>query len=430
MTSARSKARRASHDPEGDARPLGLRVLFLTWDGPQQTYLQSLFFPIFAGLRPAGIDVHVLQLTWATPASLAAVQEAARAAGIAYTARRVSDTIRRVALPAVVAYGAAAALSYARERRIDALFPRSLIPMAMAQLATSLAPKLGLVFDADGFMADERLDFGGLSADGLAYRGLRSIERRGVRRARAVVCRTNKAREILLERAAGDAQMREKIFVAPNGKDADVFTPMSAAQRSATRAARGVGVEAPWLVYVGSIGPQYCPERMLDCFGEIHRRRPDARLSCFTFQGSRVTALAAGRGLSSSIDVQPASPGDVPAILAAADLGLALRRESPSQRGISPIKVAEYLLAGLPVLASPVGDLEEQLGGSEAARLIDTADDTAPARVADWFLTRVLPERELARRAARALGLAHFELGRCVETYRRALSYRADGAQT
>lgn len=401
--------------------------MFLTWDGPQQTYLQSLFFPIFAGLRSAGIDVHVLQLTWATSASVAVVERAAHAAGVTYAARRVPQSVRRVALPAVVAYGAAAALAYAREQRVDVLFPRSLIPAAMAQLALTLAPKLDLVFDADGFMADERLDFAGLSAGSLAYRGLRSIERRGVRRARAVICRTQKARDILVERAAGAASTRDKIFVAPNAKDASIFTTASSAQRAVTRAAYGVGADVPWIVYVGSIGPQYCPERMLDCFAEVRLRRPDARLSCFTMQGAQLSSLVEGRGLARSVHVEPAPPADVPAILAAADLGLALRRESPSQRGISPIKVGEYLLAGLPVLASRVGDLEEQLSGSDAATLIDTSDEVAPAQAAAWFVEQVLPQRERARRAARALGLAWFELGQCVETYRQALSYRAGG---
>jgi hypothetical protein len=32
-----------------------LRLLFVTWDSPGTSYLESLFLPIFAGLRPYGI---------------------------------------------------------------------------------------------------------------------------------------------------------------------------------------------------------------------------------------------------------------------------------------------------------------------------------------------------------------------------------------
>jgi glycosyltransferase involved in cell wall biosynthesis len=47
----------------------------------------------------------------------------------------------------------------------------------------------------------------------------------------------------------------------------------------------------------------------------------------------------------------------VPEYLAAGDLGLLLRDPHPVNRVASPVKFAEYLAAGLPVLVSPgVGD--------------------------------------------------------------------------
>jgi hypothetical protein len=41
-----------------------MRVLFITWDGPHLTYLESLFLPILAGLRDHGFEFDVLQFTW------------------------------------------------------------------------------------------------------------------------------------------------------------------------------------------------------------------------------------------------------------------------------------------------------------------------------------------------------------------------------
>ena len=40
------------------------RVLFVTWDGPQVSYLEGLFLPIFKALAERGYLFHVLQFTW------------------------------------------------------------------------------------------------------------------------------------------------------------------------------------------------------------------------------------------------------------------------------------------------------------------------------------------------------------------------------
>lgn len=403
-----------------------LRVLFLTWDGPQQTYLESLFFPIFSGLAGLGVEVHVLQLSWGNAEQLELVRQAARRAHVPYTSSRVPEALRRYALPVISAYGAGRALAYMRAHDVQTLFPRSLIPMAMAQLACAMSPELDLAFDADGFMADERVDFTGLSPASLGYRGLRLVERSGVRRSRAIICRTRAAREILIERAGAD--QASKIFVAPNAKDAQAICVLGSEQRASIRAAHGVPEGAPWLVYAGSIGPQYCPELMLDCLARLRAKRPDALLTCLTFQATRLRQLAEMRGLADAVRVSQATPSDVARVLSAADVGFAVRRETYSQRGISPIKVAEYLLAGLPVVASRVGDLQEQLGGSAAALLVDTTHADAAQFVADWCVTRVMPDRELMRGQARELGLKWFELSGCVSTYARALRYGRESA--
>ena len=39
------------------------RLLFITWDGPQVSYLEGLFFPILKGLKPR-YEIHVVQFTW------------------------------------------------------------------------------------------------------------------------------------------------------------------------------------------------------------------------------------------------------------------------------------------------------------------------------------------------------------------------------
>src|SRR6478609_11108175 len=247
-----------------------LRALFLTWDGSQQTYLESLFFPIFAELRELGVEVEVLQLTWADHAAVAATERAAKRFGVAY---RVEHTSRRFGLAGQlrgVARGAWLAAEHMRSRGIDVLFPRSLLPASMALLALHRLPSARLVFDADGLMADERVDFAGWSKRSPVYRALRAIEARTLRRADSVITRTRAAKTILVERAG--ANVANKVFVIPNAKDPAVFTPGSAEQRAEQRRRLGIPDGAPLVIYTGSLGPQYVPERMLDLLAALRQR--------------------------------------------------------------------------------------------------------------------------------------------------------------
>ena len=404
-----------------------MRALFLTWDGNQQSYLESLFLPIFVRLREAGVEVHVLQFTWATEQEREPTRRAASAAGIPYTSQRIS---RRLGLPgqmAAIASGARLARRYARQHGIRVLFPRSLMPASMALLAARFMPEARIVFDADGLMADERVDFAGWSARGLPYRVLRDVEAETLRVATSVITRTQAAKGILAARA-GAATDTAKIFVVPNAKDEQAFQPGTAESRALTRARFGVPTDAPWLVYAGSLGPQYEPEALLDFFAKVRQRSPDARLLFFTFQQQAFEALLQSRGLPrDAIEARQAEPREVAATLAAADLGLALRRESFSQQAICPIKVAEYLQCGVPVLSSRVGDLSEQIGSNDVAFLLSRTSADELERAASWFLETVVPQRQAFRERCRRVGVEIFGIERCAEAYLKVFERSGGG---
>jgi len=402
-----------------------LRTLFLTWDGAQQTYLESLFFPIFAELGKLGVEVDVLQLTWADAAAVAANERAARRFGLHYRAERTSRRFGLLGQLGAVARGARLAASYMRARGIDVLFPRSLLPASMALLALQQRRGARLVFDADGLMADERVDFAGWSERSPVYRTLRLVEARTLRRADSVITRTSAAKTILVERAGAD--VAPKIFVIPNAKDPAVFMPGSAEQRSEQRRRWGIPDAAPLVIYTGSLGPQYVPERMLDLLAALRQRNDNTRFVAFTFQERELESALRARGISAAHSlVKRAEPSEIPAALAAADLGLALRTVSFSQRAICPIKVAEYLQCGVPVVSSPVGDLAEQLD-PRVAFLLDPAKMSDLTPVCDWFFERMLPERDAARRDCRELGERLFGVQACAQAYRAAFARVADG---
>jgi hypothetical protein len=229
-----------------------VNVLFVTWDGPQVSYLEGLFAPIFERLVRSGHTFRVVQFTWADEAQRTTIRRACEVRKIPYTASPVPS---RWGVPGVVltmVRGAFAIRRDVRDHPTDVLMPRSTLPGLMIRWAGPAA--LPVVFDADGLPVDERVEFGALKAGGVVHRVLRAAESAVLRTADVVLARTAFGRDEVCRRAGrppGDDRFR----VVVNGRDEAEFRPHGAASDGEVRAALGVA-EGPLVVYTGSLGPQ------------------------------------------------------------------------------------------------------------------------------------------------------------------------------
>lgn len=290
---------------------------------------------------------------------------------------------------------------------------------ALSCLIAARDPSTRFVFDADGLPLDERVDFAGLSASSVTYRLLRDVEAQAIRLADVVLTRSIKAVDILHARA-GAGTVLGKFHVVTNGRDAEIFKPSDAEQSALTRRELGLSAGAPLLVYAGSLGAQYCMEEMLRVFALIRERRPDAHWLILTGSPEAVQpALSRHPQLQGNITTRKVSPQTVPQYLACADLGLALRQPSFSMQAVAPIKLGEYLLCGLPVLATAdIGDTDAIT--VEVGCLLRRMDEAALQAAANWFVDSVLPTREAYRASCRAAGLNRFSLEASASFYRNA----------
>ncbi len=397
-----------------------MKILFISWDGPQVSYLEGLFLPIFAGLRKHGIEFHVLQFTWADKSGVARTHVAYEAAGVGYTSVRVWR--RPIALGAVLtaAFGAVQIARHIRRFGIDVVMPRSILPAFATMLVRGIG-RMPIVFDADGLAIDERVDFVGELTSSMRYRVMREIEVEAVRRAVAVVTRTPRAAQILQARA-GAGTATGKFHIVGNGRDPLRFHPFDNPARARVRTRLGIPLTAPLLVYSGSLGEQYCPVQMLQLFAFVLRRRSDARLLILSTEGQSFLKLASEMGVpEDALTVMALNPREVPEHLACADVGLALRMPSFSTQGVAPIKLGEYLLCGVPVVVSnSIGNAE--LVGPDTGMSVNRIDRAAMEEGADWVADQVLGDREGFRKRCVALGRTSFSLDRSVEEYLLALS--------
>ncbi len=393
-----------------------MRILFVTWDGPELTYLESLFLPIFAALQSKGVSFDVLQFRWGDPSRAQEIQRQCDKYGIGYRARFIHRRPAVIGPFATAVLGARHVRAAVRDYRSDVIMPRCLMP-SLAVLCSGGTRFRPILFDADGLEADERADFRGISRASSIYRILRSIERTMVHQAKAVLVRTNFAARVLYERT----RVKGKRFhVVSNGRDQTVFTPGSADERQEMRRQLGVAPSAPLLVYAGSIGLQYRFDQMMEFARAVHELHRGTRMLILT--GSPDAARAElERHHSSSVaeftTVMRVQPRVVPIYLAAADVAFAFRARSWSSGAVAPIKLGEYLLCGLPVIGTvAVGNT------APAIRAEVFIDETVGAdAAAAWLVQHVLPRRDELRSRARAVGVEHFSLERSVDDYLRAI---------
>jgi glycosyltransferase involved in cell wall biosynthesis len=127
-------------------------------------------------------------------------------------------------------------------------------------------------------------------------------------------------------------------------------------------------IPRPRLGYAGVID-----ERIdLDLIGEIARRRPDWQIIMI---GPVVKIDAATLPNDPNIHwLGMKSYSDLPVYLAGWDVALMPFAINESTRFISPTKTPEYLAAGLPVVSTPIRDVERQYGELGLVQIEGTAD--------------------------------------------------------
>jgi hypothetical protein len=153
-----------------------------------------------------------------------------------------------------------------------------------------------------------------------------------------------------LRRLQGAAVPVERTLVVPCVADESLFF-YSPALRAEVRAELGYKAEDIVITYVGSTASWQCIPDTLTFMETVLRANPAYKVLIVTTNGMAFEGLCAG-GLLDRIHIVSGSLKEMNRFLNAADYGVLLRKKDAINYVASPVKYAEYSLAGLMVVTT------------------------------------------------------------------------------
>jgi hypothetical protein len=185
-----------------------------------------------------------------------------------------------------------------------------------------------------------------------------------VQAALATICVSDPVRDWVIARTEGT-----RVFTVPNGVNVHRITPQPESPG------------APVVTFVGTLKPWHGVDVLLRARAQAHK---DWKLRIIGDGPMRAELDDLARSLGIDVDFRGAvAPDAIPQHMAGTAIGVAPSpaMDTDSDQYFSPLKVYEYMAAGLPVVASRVGQLPEIMG--ESAYLVPPSDPEALAEALD-----------------------------------------------
>lgn len=250
------------------------------------------------------------------------------------------------------------------ERRPDAIIERlSLFGHTGVDLADRF--DVPLIVEVNAPLAEEASRYRSLQLQALAE----EIERRVLQRADAIVAVSSRLADCLAEAGVD----RYKTHVVPNGVDTSCFDALP----PASECKAGLGLNGSFVIgFVGSLKVWHGVEVLLSAFERLAASCPSAHL-LIVGTGPREQALrdkVCSSRLAGAVTFTGAIPhAQVPKLIRAMDVAVA--PFLPMDRFyFSPIKLYEYMAAGVCVIASRLGQIAEVIDEDVNGLLFQAAD--------------------------------------------------------
>jgi glycosyltransferase involved in cell wall biosynthesis len=357
------------------------KVLFISYDGMTDPLGQSQVLPYLTGLSKKGYSIHLISFEKEEvfEKNKQLIQKICDTSSITwhpekYTKRPpVISTIRDI-----------------RRMRRSALDLHKLHSFGIAHCRSYIAIIVGLilqkkgsklVFDMRGFWADERVDGKIWNLNNPIYKFIynyfKSLERKALSKANAVVSLTHAAKEEMVTWKIKKLKP-DKISVIPCCVDLNLFDPEKISRKNQQNLKKELSIENDStfvLGYIGSIGTWYLLEEMLHFFKLLLIKKPDSLFLFVTKEPrKKIISEAQMQGIDpSKIRVTSAPRYEVPLHISLFDTSIFFISNSYSKKASSPTKQAELMAMGIPIICnSGVGDSQYFIEKHTSGHVIKT----------------------------------------------------------
>jgi glycosyltransferase involved in cell wall biosynthesis len=180
---------------------------------------------------------------------------------------------------------------------------------------------------------------------------------------------------------------RHRVSLIPNGVEVELFAPTAECETNARAFRERFGVSDKYVVvYTGAISPANDLGVLLRAADQL-RDCPRVHILVVGDGKSRrdLEAEAARLGLTNVTFTGTQPKADIPAVLAAADLCVAVLQNIPQFRLTYPNKVFDYLAAGKPVALGIDGVIRQVVEKADAGVFVPPGDPTALAQAIREF---------------------------------------------
>jgi len=240
--------------------------------------------------------------------------------------------------------------------------------------------------------------------------GRRNLHRRLLARAAVVTAVSEHLCRVVHNDTLGDVHAHW----IPPGIDLAAFDAAADAAPPLDRAELGVPEDGPLVICVMRLEAPKNPLLLVQAARRVCRDEPQCRFVIVGDGAERgaAEAMAAETGLAANVFFV-GERGGIPRLLRAADVGvLASLREG------LPLALLEYMAAGLPVVATNVGGVEEAVEDGAGGFLVAPYDDAALARRIVELLRHPAEAAEMGAAGRRAVE-AQFNVDIMVRSYAR-----------
>jgi glycosyltransferase involved in cell wall biosynthesis len=155
----------------------------------------------------------------------------------------------------------------------------------------------------------------------------------------------------------------EALFDAPVGADIELFNPAV----DGSRIKQKYILSTPVIIYHGQMDLGTYADQLLNAAPLVLKQFPTARF-LIVGGGDKLPIL---KRLTDDLKISNnviftdyVNQEEIPEYIAAADIAVACFEDNDITRGKSPLKIAEYLAMGKPIIASRVGDIPKMIGNA------------------------------------------------------------------